>query len=252
LRSSDDAARELSPLAFGNLGHEVLRRFGEGAGRESSDVDEIRHTLSHELDGLVRSVYGQHVIPFVRVQVEQLRIRLDAFAQHQAAWYAAGWRIEHTEVPKSNQDPATFNADGETIGLTGRMDRIDVNRDTGQRVIFDYKTSDAGDSPEKTHQKGDRWVDLQLPLYRHLATALGIHEPVQLGFITLPKDTGQVAFLLANWTEADLNAADAVARGVVRNIRQEIFWPPADPPPKFSEEFAAICQDGVFGKQVTG
>ncbi|MDP6469217.1 MAG: PD-(D/E)XK nuclease family protein [Pirellulaceae bacterium] len=251
LRSSDDAARELSPLAFGNLAHEALRRFGEGASRESSDVDEIRRALNHELDVLVRTTYGQHVLPFVRVQIEQLRFRLNAFAQHQADWFAAGWRIEHTEVPDANQDPATFDVDGEIIGLTGRMDRIDVHHETGQRVIFDYKTSDTGNSPEKTHQQGGRWTDLQLPLYRHLATAIGISEPVQLGFVTLPKDTTQVAFILAKWTTADLEAADATAREVVRQIRQEIFWPPVDPPPRFSEEFATICQDGVFGKRVS-
>jgi RecB family exonuclease/inactivated superfamily I helicase len=240
LRSSDDAARELSPLAFGNLAHEVLRRFGEGADCESSDAEAIRRSLNHELDVLVRATYGQHVLPFVRVQVEQLRFRLDAFAKQQADWFASGWRIEHSEVPNSTLDPATLEVDGKTIGLTGRMDRIDVHRETGERVIFDYKTSDAGDSPEKTHQKGGRWIDLQLPLYRHLASGLGIREPVRLGFITLPKDTGQVAFLLANWNDSDLQAADAIARGVVRDIRAEIFWPPVDPPPRFSEEFAAI------------
>ena len=30
-------------------------------------------------------------------------------------------------------------------------------------------------------------------------------------------------------------------------MRAEEFWPPASPPPAFSEEFAAICQDDRFG-----
>jgi len=189
LRANDDADRELSPLAFGNLAHEVLRRFGEGPGRESSNVDEIRGILNHELDALVRTTYGQHVLPFARVQIEQLRFRLDAFAQRQAEWFAEGWRITHTEVPGWDQEPATFEVDGDPFGLIGRIDRIDVHSATGETVIFDYKTSDAGDSPEKTHQQSGAWVDLQLPLYRHLAASIGITEPVRLGFIALPKDT---------------------------------------------------------------
>ncbi len=250
LRSQDDADRELTPLAFGNLAHDVLRRFGESAGRQSSDVAEVRGILRHELDAEVRRVYGQHVLPFVRVQIEQLRIRLDAFAARQVEWVAEGWRIQHTEVPNGKHDPATIEVDGQPFELAGRIDRIDVHPETGGCVVFDYKTSDGGDTPEKTHQQAGRWTDLQLPLYRHLARSMGITGDVQLGFITLPKDTTQAGFKLAGWTETELAGADEVARDVVRQVRQQIFWPPTDPPPRFSEEFAGICQDGVFGKQL--
>ena len=50
-------------------------------------------------------------------------------------------------------------------------------------------------------------------------------------------------------TEDELESADQAACEVVRRVRNEQFWPPTDPPPEYSEEFAAICLDGVFGKK---
>ena len=59
----------------------------------------------------------------------------------------------------------------------------------GKRMIFDYKTSDPAKTPEKAHRKkSGEWIDLQLPLYRHLVAGLGIEGPVELAYINLPKD----------------------------------------------------------------
>jgi hypothetical protein len=138
--------------------------------------------------------------------------------------------------------------DGEPIILRGRIDRIDVNRATGEHVLLDYKSSDAVKTPERVHQRSGQWVDLQLPLYRHLAFSLGVNGPLRLGYIVLPKDVAQVDFCLAEWTSDDLSAADDVAEDVIRKIRAQHFWPPVEPPPDFFEEYAAICQDGVFDK----
>ena len=33
------------------------------------------------------------------------------------------------------------------------------------------------------------------------------------------------------------------ARGIVRLIWDEQFWPPTSPPPDFSDDLAVICQD---------
>ena len=77
--------------------------------------------------------------------------------------------------------------------LRGRIDRIDVQESSGKRMIFDYKTSDTAKSPEKAHRKkSGEWIDLQLPLYRHLVADLGIEGPVELAYIILPKDISRV------------------------------------------------------------
>jgi ATP-dependent helicase/nuclease subunit B len=248
LGAVDDAAVELDGGAFGSLLHAALRDFGRGPSRDATDPQEIAAVLLEALDRHVAALFGERPLAAVAIQVEQLRLRLRAFAAKQAEWAAQGWRIEHAEVPDQTHPAATFVVDGRPLVLRGRIDRIDVRPANGERVILDYKSSDAGQSPEKTHQRGGEWVDLQLPLYRHLVRSLGIEGPVRLGYVLLPKDTEQVDFCLAEWTDADLRAADATAQAVVQGIREGRFWPPTDPPPDFSEEFAPICQDGVFDR----
>lgn len=248
LRTADDHADELDGAAFGSLAHDVLRRFGESRERDSTDVEQIRHALHDALNRSVDESFGREPMAVVHVQAEQLRLRLDAFAERQADWAAAGWRIEHTEVPTSQHQYAELLVDGEPMQLTGRIDRIDINTETGERIVFDYKTSDTSKRPEDAHQRRGDWVDLQLPLYRHLVRALGIEGPIRLGYITLSKDTSRIDYCLARWTADDLDQADQRAWEIVRAVRGEQFWPPTDPPPDFSEEFAAICQDRVFVK----
>ena len=71
-------------------------------------------------------------------------------------------------------------------------------------MIIDYKSSDTASTPEKAHQSGGEWIDLQLPLYRHLAASMGINGSPQLAYVVLPKDTGKIDILVAKWTEEEL------------------------------------------------
>jgi ATP-dependent helicase/DNAse subunit B len=248
LQPVDDAAEELDGGTFGTLLHEVMSDFGNGPCRDSTDPGEIRSFFDESLSDHVRERFGDQPLATVSVQIEQLRQRLRAFAETQAQWANQGWQIELTETPPREQPGASFDVDGQPILLRGRIDRIDIHRETGERMILDYKSSDSGKKPDSVHRRGGEWVDLQLPLYRHLARSLGLEGPLGLGYILLPKDVGNVKFEIADWSPEDLNEADAVARDVVRRIRAEDFWPPRDPPPDFSEDLAPICQDQVFDK----
>lgn len=240
----DDAAEELDAASFGSLAHQVLDTFGRNPAAQSHDCEVIAEFLSHTLDGLVRQRFGTPLAA-VMVQVEQLRVRLRAFAGWQAAWAAQGWHIEHVETDFDG-DSAWLEVDGRKMFLRGRIDRIDFNPQTGHRAVLDYKWSDTAKSPEQVHLDNGQWVDLQLPLYRHLVKGLGIEGPVELGYIVVPKDVSQVGGRMAPWTAADLDAADHTAGEVVRGVWAERFWPPALEPPAFCEDFAAICQDGQF------
>jgi RecB family exonuclease len=246
LESLTDDARELDGGSFGTLLHEVLRLFGESEHRDSTDPDEIRRVFHRLLDDLAKQTFGPHPLAAVSVQVEQARLRLDAFADRQAEW-ARQWRIEHTEIYVADQQ-APLIVDGSPFYLRGRVDRVDAHRETGERVVLDYKSSDTPSSPEKVHQRSGAWVDLQLPLYRHLIRGIGIDGPVRLGYVQLPRDVKKVEFQLAEWTPDELAAADEAAAEVIRAIRHEKFWPPTDPPPDYSEQYAWICHDGVFDK----
>ena len=250
LRSSDDAAEELDGGLFGSLVHEVLRQFGLGDCRDSTDPQEIRQQLRELLQRCAEAQFGQHPLASVMVQLEQLRLRLDGFADKQAERAAAGWSIESIEGDQREHTDAVLQVGEDRMILRGRIDRIDVHRETGLRAILDYKSSDSPRTPEKAHQRGDQWIDLQLPLYRHLARSQGITEPVQLGYVLLPKDVDKVEFCMAQWSDEQLASADAVAREVVQKIWDNQFWPPTHPPPDFSEEYAAICQDGVFERRL--
>ena len=246
LRGLSDSQQELDAAAFGSLAHDVLSRFGQADVKDSVDTLVIADCFDASLDDLVRRKYGKEPLPAVRVQVEQLRRRLRALAEWQANWAAEGWRIEQVEIAPA-KDTAAMLVDGEPMFLRGRIDRIDVHLPTGRRAILDYKTSDTAKRPDQTHRKKGQWVDLQLPLYRHLARGLGIEGSVELGYIVLPKDLAKVGHLAAEWDDAELDDADAVAQDVIRKVRAEEFWAPVSPPPAFSEEFAAICGDGQFG-----
>lgn len=246
LKSLHDDAEELGPEAFGSLAHEALQAFGaDPDASRSTKAEEIERRLDDALDRAAMEKYGKDRLAAVEVQIEQLRLRLHAFARWQARWAAHGWRIAHAEAV-IDDGCVPLIVDGQPMFLRARIDRIDVNDHTGQAVIFDYKTSDRGQTPDQTHRRKDEWIDLQLPLYRKLAAALKLDGAVELGYIVLPKhlDVGEH---LASWTEAELESAEFCAARVVRGVRGGEFWPPASPPPAFSEMFARICQDAQFG-----
>jgi ATP-dependent helicase/DNAse subunit B len=191
----------------------------------------------------------------VAVQIQQLRRRLHAFADQQIYRNEQGWRIVRSEVEVTAGN-CIFDVDGQPFFLTGRIDRIDQHEVSGDWAIWDYKTSDSGYPPERTHRKRNEWVDLQLPLYRYLAahvdegtkSILEVDGKIQLGYVQLPKSIADVRFAPAEWTVEELLTADQRAREVVRGLRSQTFGPPRYPPPDFSEDFAGICMDYVFGR----
>ncbi len=232
----DDGSRELDPLLFGTLAHEVLCRYGREETRELSHEPGIRAALDAALDAEAGARYGARPLPAVAVQVEQLRRRLHAFARWQAEWWAEGWRIRAAELPLEGEG-ATLGVDGRPITLTGKVDRLDENERTGEWCIFDYKTSERPRSPEQVHRKGRasarEWVDLQLPLYRHLAPSLRLDGvpllptsalgSLRVGYLALPRDPVLVGPSWAEWTPAELDEAIERAREVVRLLRRNRF-----------------------------
>jgi ATP-dependent helicase/nuclease subunit B len=242
----DDEVEELDAPTFGNVIHEVLRQFGEHKLNTSNDPSKIGQFLKQAARKYIDRTYGKQRPPAVDVQTAQLEERLAAFARWQAHWASQGWQIKYVEAT-CDDPPAELNVDEERkIILRGRIDRIDYHPDTKQWAVFDYKTSDTAKPPDKMHRKNSEWIDLQLPLYRHLIRGLGIQEPVRLGYIVLPKDVSKVGELWAEWDEETLAVADDVAMQVADAILNEEFWPPEEQPPDMMAEFAAICQDNAY------
>jgi RecB family exonuclease len=258
LQSLSDEGDELDGGAFGGLVHTVLEQLGKDEAkpvRYESRAEKIEEYLCDRLDAIAGARFGKHLArPAVLVQLEQIRLRLKAFARWQATRNRDGWRIvfsEDSQEPKSLQ--LSWPVDGQPFTLHGRIDRIDFHETQRKLCVVDYKTADRGDKPQQTHRKGDEWIDLQLPLYRHLVRSIKLppgvpaDAPVELGYIVLPLDLKSVDLLLAEWDEPLLASADEKARDIVRAIRAEKFWPPTTPAPDFFDDVAVICQDRRMG-----
>ena len=247
----DDGWRELDGGKFGDLAHGVLESFGHSDRRDSTNSVEIYEFLSDQLDACSTTLFGESHLPALRIQVEQLRLRLEQFAEKQAAHRRGGWQIVSTEELLQHD----FEVDGKPFRIRGKIDRVDQHETSGQVAVWDYKSSDKGDSPEVVHyaKRKQEWKDLQLPLYRHLVKEVGAvrgadFSNVITGFILLPKKLDDVGFYAASWNAEQLQSADDAARQIIRNLRNAVFWPPNPQPPQYSEELAAICQDHVFEK----
>jgi hypothetical protein len=257
LETLDDRARELDPMGFGSLAHDVLQRFGRDDGvREECCAAKIGGFLLDTLKTLGSERFGGHPLPAVQLQLAQLAQRLRVFAAAQAKRREEGWQIRETEWSPSEGHVA-FDVDGVPIRLTGRIDRIDYRPDTNEWAIWDYKTGENVRSPLSEHRRRDgTWIDLQLPLYCVLAAELlGDALPAEVGYIALPREEKKIEFdWVDRWSrgkedsetfEEGTESALEAAREVVRRIRRAEF---------FSEEgfapgdaiFAAIGGVGVI------
>ena len=248
IESVNDRAAEMNALQFGSLVHWVVDAFGRSEIKDSQKLKEIEEFLEERLETFARAHYGGKRLPAINVQIQQARQRLAAFAKWQAGRAAEGWRIEYVEAPaESNGTP--FDVDGRILLLHGRIDRIDVH-ENGAVAILDYKTSKEANSPEKTHRNKNEWIDLQLPLYRHIAATIGIDmtKDLTLGYIALPEDSAKMDLLPASWSTAELDQADEDARDVVRQIWRGEFWPMKDLKTDIKDEFPEICMEGIFEK----
>lgn len=252
LDARGDRDRELNAMAFGNLLHELFRRFGESRLRFSESETEISGYFEQELDELITSQYSAKRLPAVEIQLQQIRHRLQGFSKWQSERTKEGWEIKFVEKKPVHSRGVDFEFEpGRNVKIRGMIDRIDYHEQSGTWQILDYKTGDKGDSPYKTHLEKGNWVDLQLPLYKHIAKTFEVDGNVQLGYILIPKATKDIGASLANWTSEQLDDAMEVARQCAKGIVDLNFWEPTHPaPPYVGQEFAAICQDNVFEPQL--
>jgi ATP-dependent helicase/nuclease subunit B len=172
------------------------------------------------LTASARRMFGTNPAVAVRIQTEMLRHRLGFFAFMQAQRRRDGWRIAHVEwSPKGADCRATLDVDNIAMGLRGKIDRIDTHED-GRSAVIDYKTGSDASRAEGSHRNRDgRWTNLQLPLYRHLVSPLGLPGDLELGYAGLPSKTGEDVWSFVDWKSEDLQDADEAARDIVRRIR---------------------------------
>ncbi len=246
LEALDDSAVEMDGAMFGEVAHAVLARFADSPLPNAADVKQVTAFLSEQLDAECARRFGRHLPPPLWVQKQQLAYRLEAFADWHVAALEDGWEVMATE----RRLEAVLDVDGEPFAIRGQIDRIDRHREGHVRII-DYKTADTAVDPDRAHRAATidgelAWVDLQLPLYTVLASELEVVQQagqLEVGYVNLPKQVNEVAFHPAPWPSEEIEEAIETAIEVIRRIRGGVFWPPVQPPPRYSDDLAAICLD---------
>ncbi|MDG2292038.1 MAG: PD-(D/E)XK nuclease family protein, partial [Phycisphaerales bacterium] len=250
----DDRPDELSASVFGTLCHDVLEAFGLqeiDAGRGMTDVGIVKQELDSILDGFIAKRFGRSSLPSVHLQLDTLRSRLHSYAHLHVAEALAGWRILAVEKSFGDGEKADHPAvalPGESrIRLVGKIDRVDVHPEHGYRAI-DYKSSDKAKGVVQAHYatRKKQWIDLQLPLYRHLLRSIGIEvEQSQLCYVNLPADPNATKLDAANWGDINIDGADEVALQIIEDVLAERF----EPNPDFRspwDDWARICGTGIM------
>lgn len=172
---ASEPGREADYRNMGTLVHDVLRDFARGPEATSADAARIVSWLLDRAQEKLRSWPSYLVTSTRGMQQQTLIRRLRRFAQIQAAHRAEGWMIEHTEWEPPT--PVTLKTPAGTLSLRGRIDRIDRRDD--EVMIVDYKLSDALKDARDAFKAGRKnqdpeWLDLQLPLYRHMLLRGGV------------------------------------------------------------------------------
>ena len=219
---TDDRADELDPSEFGNLAHDALQRWGEGALKDSEEADAIAAELAAHVDGILGERFGTSIPAIVALQGESVKRRLAAFAKIQAARHAQGWRT----VAAERKLQVTY---GHTT-VKGRCDRIDFNAQTGEWCVVDYKTFDNPDRAVWMDAKTGEWKSLQLPLYCAMLDAdpefpEAKLEKISSAYCVLGK-TAETTLFTDPMTGAFVPEAEAKVRVLIDKIERGIFWPP--------------------------
>lgn len=246
LRPLDDTLLELQANQFGNLIHDALEEFGKTGPKHSTDLAQVEACLLDTASDLGKQRYGEHPSAPVRLQITSALDRLRMVAQRQVERTHQGWLLWAAERQVDVQDNAVVVVDGSPFGLKGRIDRIDYNPDLDRWAVIDYKTH--AHHPFKKHYKKstDEWIDLQLPLYRHMLTALDIHadrDLVQLGYFNIGEREADVRVNIAEFTPQLFASADQATENVVRGVREGRFTANPDAATSF-DDYAVICQTG--------
>lgn len=252
LESGPQPAREMDAAVFGNLIHKILENFSHEiipGGRAMLRLDQthIQQRVQALMQEEALRLFGPKPTPAVQIQLANASTRLNAFARAQADCFADGWQIIDAErrLQATGEDALHIGP----LALSGMIDRIDKNIETGALRIMDYKTFSTRKSPAKAHfgpaphnwmaaaevelaGQTKSWINLQLPLYRrileHWYPEETAEHATQTAYFVLPSDpneTGIDTFVELD-SEGIYESALACAEAVAKQIHEGIYWPP--------------------------
>jgi ATP-dependent helicase/nuclease subunit B len=266
MKAVDVKKRELDANDFGTAIHHALEAFGRDEElRRATDAPLLEAAFVAEIDRWFSRQFGRRLSTPLLIQREAARRRLARWAAIEAEQRAQGWEILEVEAKLGKTESWAFEIDG--MPVTGQIDRIERHPTEGLRVL-DFKTlSPMENGRRKTVDhfhlvnvkrtedpesfpawsrtvdakgKERRWTDLQVPLYYLALSQRFPGETITAGYVTLGRTAEEVGIDL--WTGLDeslLSSAQDCAIGVIRAVREGIFWPANERMPEW-DEFRAM------------
>ncbi|MGI6524267.1 MAG: PD-(D/E)XK nuclease family protein [Bdellovibrionota bacterium] len=239
LKTLEDRFSELDPANIGTILHRIMQIFAMSSAANSTDEKEIEEKLLSIFNDYCQKNFATSPLPAVQVQLELLKARLAPFARLQAAQAKDGWQIKYFE---KDLEAELDLADGSSIRIKARIDRIDHKPQDNTWRILDYKAGDSAKKPESTFRtRAQEWSDLQLPLYKYIVEKNNICQNPQLGYISLPAKLEEIGFDILDPNKVDLDSGVQEAREIVKKIKAFEFWPPSEKVNPLYDPFADLC-----------
>jgi ATP-dependent helicase/nuclease subunit B len=196
LGEMDEVSEEMGKSDYGELVHRVLERFHARHPVVSalSESEALRALQDCVAEVFAPAVAENFLATGWRLRWEK---RLSAYLVWQRGQEAQGWRWAQAETRVSRSLPL---ADGQSVELYGRIDRIDTHADgVAGAALYDYKTQAARVIKERLAD------DVQLPAY-----ALMHGNAAQAAYVALDDD--EVVAVATGENEGSLEEA-AAAQG---------------------------------------
>jgi ATP-dependent helicase/nuclease subunit B len=197
----EDVALQIDYAERGQMAHELLAAFhrrvnaalgGPGSPGSLSDEDFSRIMLEAATETLAAPCGDSLKDALREIDRRKLREWLESYGEQHAKYdkiwkdcdtpprpeffeVSFGHGLREGQTPPSTPEPLELTSEGETVRLSGRIDRIDIGKVGGQTIfnIVDYKT---GGTTKFSIEACRRGSVLQLPLYAMAASELILND----------------------------------------------------------------------------
>jgi len=243
LTELEDITDELPPQERGSLLHEIMEQFYSSLPDEFNgkvtpeNLDSSRKFLERVIDAVFAEFEARGLpIPELLWQSESQKIR--QYAWNAVRFFATKypWSDSHITpgkfefgfgFPDEESKPALkLKRDDDLIRLRGKVDRLDINRENGQFLVVDYKTSSGKRVKDFFNGKA-----VQLQVYALAAQRLldEYEEPVRLSYYSFKKgEEDSKVDIKSQEKKKKPNPMDSVEELIwdaMDNIRAGIFHP---------------------------